>query len=238
MAREYGQYCGLSRALELVGERWALLIVRDLLVGPRRYTDLQRGMPGVPTNILSTRLKELQEAGVVRRAQLAHCGPVYELTAYGRSLEDAVLALGRWGFQALGAPGADEVVTSDSLTMAFRTAFRAEVAERTGPTTYEVHSGPIRLRLAASAAGLRVYPVGSARPVDLVGGPPPGAEPELTIAAGPGIRQVISGELSPAEAIATGVVGVLAGDPALLERFAETFHLDPGPPREPLPTLT
>src|SRR5690554_36785 len=122
-ARNYGQYCGVTTALELVGERWALLIVRDLLVGPRRYTDLKSGLPRIPTNILSTRLKELQEADIVRRVALAHCGLVYELTELGRGLEDVVLALGRWGFKSMGAPAEGDVITNDSMTMAFRTAF-------------------------------------------------------------------------------------------------------------------
>ena len=67
VARSYGQFCGLARALELVGERWALLIVRDLLVGPRRFTDLRQGLPRIPTNVLADRLKELEQAGIVRR---------------------------------------------------------------------------------------------------------------------------------------------------------------------------
>ena len=86
-SRSYGQYCGVTTAVELVGERWAMLIVRDLLVGPRRYTDLKQGLPKIPTDILSTRLKELQEGGVVRRVPLMNCGLVYELTDYGRELE-------------------------------------------------------------------------------------------------------------------------------------------------------
>ena len=69
-ARSYGQYCGVARALELVGERWTLLIVRDLLVGPRRFTDLRRGLPRIPTNVLSERLKELEHAGIVQRRML------------------------------------------------------------------------------------------------------------------------------------------------------------------------
>src|SRR5437764_13643685 len=98
-ARTYGQFCGLARALELVGERWAMLIVRDLLVGPRRFTDLSRGLPRIPTNILSERLKELEDAGVVHRRVLPRPigSVVYELTAYGADLEDAVKLLGRWG---------------------------------------------------------------------------------------------------------------------------------------------
>ena len=82
-ARDYGQYCGVTRALELVGERWALLIVRDLMVGPRRYGELSAGLPRIPTNILAARLKELQEAGVIRRIPHSRV-VVYELTPYGR----------------------------------------------------------------------------------------------------------------------------------------------------------
>jgi len=102
-ARDYGQYGGVARALELVGERWALLIVRDLLVGPRRYGELAAGLPRIPSNILATRLKELQAAGVLRRAPHSRI-IVYELTPYGHELEPVVLALGAWGaVQASGA---------------------------------------------------------------------------------------------------------------------------------------
>src|SRR5689334_21667318 len=101
-----------------------MLIIRDLLVGPRRYTDLKQGLPKIPTNILSVRLKELQDGGVVRRAPLYRTGLVYELTPYGQQLEPIVLALGRWGFAQMGEPGPEDIVTPDSLTMALRTAFR------------------------------------------------------------------------------------------------------------------
>ena len=102
-ARDYGQYCSITRALELVGERWALLIVRDLLVGPRRYGELAAGLPRIPSNILAARLKELQTAGVIRRVPHSRV-IVYELTPYGRELEPVVLALGAWGFKAMGDP--------------------------------------------------------------------------------------------------------------------------------------
>ena len=102
-AREYGQYSGITRAMELVGERWALLIVRDLLVGPRRYGELAAGLPRIPSNILAARLKELQAAGILRRAPRSRV-IVYELTPYGRELEPVVLALGAWGFKAMGDP--------------------------------------------------------------------------------------------------------------------------------------
>lgn len=212
-ARNYGQYCGVASALELVGERWALLIVRDLLVGPRRYTDLKAGLPRIPTNILATRLKELQEGGVIRRAPLLRY-VVYELTDYGRGLEDVVLALGRWGFQAMGSPEPGDVVTSDSVTMSFRTAFQAGAAAAEPPATYVVHVGDIALALQVSGEGLDV-----SRHSDFEG------PADLELATGPDIRQLISGELPAAALVASGTVQVLAGDPALLARFAATFTL-------------
>src|SRR6187455_1291233 len=115
-ARDYGQYSGVTRALELVGERWALLIIRDLLVGPRRYGELASGLPRIPTNILAARLKELQAAGVIRRAPHSRV-VVYELTEYGRELEPVVLTLGVWGFKAMGDPRDEQIITADSMTM-------------------------------------------------------------------------------------------------------------------------
>jgi DNA-binding HxlR family transcriptional regulator len=222
-SRSYGQYCGVTTAVELIGERWALLIVRDLLVGPRRYTDLKQGLPRIPTNILSTRLKELQEGGVVRRVPLMNCGLVYELTDYGRALEPIVLALGRWGFVQMGEPGIDDVVTADSLTMALRTAFRPDAAISLPPADYEVHVGDVALRVQVDADRLRIAQL--APPAPPVGGALPAGDPEIIFAAGPGIRRIISGELSPSEAIDQEVIAVVAGDATLLERFAETFAI-------------
>jgi DNA-binding HxlR family transcriptional regulator len=224
-ARSYGQYCGVTTAVELVGERWALLIIRDLLVGPHRYTDLKQGLPRIPTNILSARLKELQESGVVRRVPLLNCGLVYELTEYGRALEPIVLALGRWGFAAMGDPEAGDVVTADSLTMALRTAFRPEVAAALPPADYELHVGDVVLRAQVSGDRLDVAQV--APPSPPVGGRLPDGDPEIVFAAGPGIRRVISGELTPSAAVDEGVMHVIHGDATLLERFAVTFHIDP-----------
>jgi DNA-binding HxlR family transcriptional regulator len=229
-ARNYGQYCGVVTALELVGERWALLIVRDLLVGPRRYSDLKAGLPRIPTNILSTRLKELQSAGIVQRLPMAH-GLAYALTEYGRGLEDVVLALGRWGFQSMGDPAEGDIVTSDSMTIALRTAYRADVASRFPETAYEVHIGDVALGVRTGPRGLLIAPLpgGSGTPA------PAGIDPlaggvDLAFAAGPGIRALISGELSPANAIDDETVHIISGDAALLDRFAVTFHLDPATP--------
>ena len=102
--RSYGQYCGFARALELVGERWALLIVRDLLVGPKRFGEIQRGLPGIPTNILTTRLNELEDSGLVRRRVMARPakGVAYELTEAGATLQRRRADAGPVGGATLG----------------------------------------------------------------------------------------------------------------------------------------
>src|SRR3954453_3442009 len=139
--RDYGQYDGITRALELVGERWALLIVRDLLVGPRRYGELAAGLPRIPSNILAARLKELQAAGVIRRAPRSRI-IIYELTPYGRELEPVVLALGAWGFKAMGDPRDEQIITPNAMTISLRTAFRPQVAAGLPATAYAAHVGP------------------------------------------------------------------------------------------------
>ncbi|WAS96979.1 winged helix-turn-helix transcriptional regulator [Nannocystis punicea] len=108
--RGYHQYCGVSRALDIVGERWTLLLVRDLLLGGRRFSDLQAALPGLTPNLLSRRLKEMQKDGLVtqRRLPPPHAATLYELTPLGRELEPVVFALGRFGAHWLRAPAADE----------------------------------------------------------------------------------------------------------------------------------
>lgn len=119
--RGYRQACGIARGLDMVGERWALLIVRELLLGPKRFTDLRAGLPGASPNALTDRLHELTRAGVLRRRQLPPPAAswVYELTAWGRELEPVVLALGTW---ALGSPRADEdsFTSLDSVMLSIR----------------------------------------------------------------------------------------------------------------------
>jgi DNA-binding HxlR family transcriptional regulator len=214
-ARDYGQYGGITQALELVGERWALLIIRDLLVGPRRYGELAAGLPRIPSNILAARLKELQAVGVLRRAPHSRV-IVYELTPYGRELEPVVLALGAWGFKALGEPRQEQIITPDSMTMDLRTAFRPLVAAGLPATAYGARFGHAELLIRVDGSGLDVTRT------DVKGSD---ALVDLAFASGPGIRRLISGELAPDHAIATGVVEVLRGHGELLHRFASTFHL-------------
>ena len=213
--RSYGQYCGLARAVEVVAERWALLIIRDLLVGPRRFTDLNRGLPRIPTNILAARLKELEDAGVVRRRIVPRPAGsiVYELTEYGKELEDVVLSLGRWGARTLGNPRPDEIITVDSMIMALRTTFQAEAA-RGVRAAYELRMGTIVIHARVADGTVAVGE-----------GELPGAD--LVIEAGPALREVLAGEVSPSEAIENGSIRV-HGEPSLLAQFVQLFHIAPG----------
>ncbi len=215
-SRSYGQFCGFARALELVGERWTLLVVRDLVLGPKRFTELRRGLPRIPTNILSARLKELEDAGVLRRRVLPRpaAGVVYELTGYGQELEDIVLRLGLWGARSLGDPRPDDIVTTDSLILALRATFLPEAAGdlRAG---YQLNLGDVVVHARIDQGSLEV-------------GEGPLAGADLVIETGPAIRALLSGEVSPGEAVQTGCVR-LTGDPDLLTRFVEAFHIPPAP---------
>lgn len=212
--RTYGQYCGLAYALELVGERWALLVVRDLIPGPKRFTDLRRGLPRIPSNVLSARLKELEGGGIVRRRALPRpaAGVVYELTEYGSELEDIVLRLGLWGARSLAEPRPEEIVTADSLLVALKATFRPEAA-RELRASYELRLGEIVLHARVDKGTLAVAE-----------GPLPDAD--LTLETDLTLRALMTGELSPKEAITSGRAR-LTGNHDLLERFVEVFQIPP-----------
>ena len=211
--RGYGQYCGFARALEFVGERWAMLIVRDLLVGPKRFGELQRGLANIPSNILTARLKELEAAGIVRRSARPRPegGVAYELTPDGRELEESVIALSRWGAKRLGIPHPDEVVTNNSMAMALRSTFRPEHAVKGERIAFELRMGAIVVN-ALVRDGTVVTGTGS---LDT---------PDLVIEGGHDIRALMAGEVTPKEAVRSGIVRV-HGKRALLERFAALFRI-------------
>jgi DNA-binding HxlR family transcriptional regulator len=108
--RHYDQYCPIAHALDLVGERWALLVVRELMHGPKRYTDLAEHLSGIGTNVLAARLKDLEAAGIVERRTLPPpaASRVYELTEYGQALRPAMRELALWGARSLGPPSAED----------------------------------------------------------------------------------------------------------------------------------
>jgi len=140
--RTYGDGCAIARALDIVGERWALLVVRELLLGPKRYTDLRRGLPNASPNVLAERLRELERAGVLRRRTLPPPAGsrVYELTEWGMRLEDTVVALGLWGGPvAGGAP----VRSADSVVL----ALRAQLDPGDMRACFELRVGDERFRI-------------------------------------------------------------------------------------------
>lgn len=117
MARSYRQFCALARTMDVVGERWTLLVVRELLLGPRRYGELLSALQGMGTNLLAARLEALQEQGVIQRR-----GRDYALTERGRALEDAVLALARWGMAGITGPTTDDRLRADWYAVAMLAA--------------------------------------------------------------------------------------------------------------------
>lgn len=163
--RSYDQYCGLARALDHVGHRWTLLIVRELLLGPRRFTDLREGLPGIANNLLAARLRHLQDDGLVSRRELPPpaASTVYELTESGRELREAVHALTRWGGRwMLDGPRDDEfrpewlVVALDALG----------AGETEPDTIIEFNVGGITVRLERIEGRLAI-PDGSQRQPDV-----------------------------------------------------------------------
>jgi DNA-binding HxlR family transcriptional regulator len=144
--RTYGERCAVARALDLVGERWALLVVRELLLGPKRFTDLSAGLPNAKPSVVSQRLRELEQGGVVRHRKL---GPptgawVYELTDYGRGLEPVVMALGRWGRHLPHQPGAAHGI--DSIVLALKWRWDPELAHDLS-ASYELRLADDRFRI-------------------------------------------------------------------------------------------
>jgi DNA-binding HxlR family transcriptional regulator len=170
--RSYNEYCGLAKALDLVGERWTLLVVRNLLLGPLRYGDLLRGLPGITTNLLAKRLREMDTAGLVERVRGADTdgGHAYRLTALGQGLEPAVHALSRWGWRWMGTPGPGEHRSIEWLLVAMRGRYRGGVSLRAelvaddvpyaiilSPKRIDVTRGGVAspdLRIRGTAAGI------------------------------------------------------------------------------------
>jgi DNA-binding HxlR family transcriptional regulator len=209
--KTYDQYCPVARTLDVVGERWTLLIVRDLLMGPKRYTDLRAGLPGIATDILTARLRTLEQAGLVRRRELPPPAPatVYELTERGLELRHAILALGQAGIATLGGPKPGEDIRAERLVLGLRVSFRreefadlAEAYELTiggEPFTVDVHDGAVDTRPGtASSPAIRLR-----------------AEADT-------FARLLTGELAAGAALADDRA-VLEGEREVLERFIEAF---------------
>jgi DNA-binding HxlR family transcriptional regulator len=210
--RSYGESCAAAHALDLVGERWALLIVRELILGPKRFTDLRSGILHASSNVLAQRLRELEEAGVVRRRKLPPpaAAAVYELTDWGQELEPILAGLGRWGARSPHRPP-DAGMSIDATVLALRTMFspaaakglRATYALRVGEQTFRVRIAGGRMELEH----------GEARDADATL-----ESDQRTLGA-----LALTG-LPLAEALADGTARV-TGDEAALARFFTLFPL-------------
>lgn len=154
--RSYGQYCGLAKALDLVGDRWTLLIVRELLIREGcRYTDLLNGLPGIATNLLAERLKELEKNGIVYREEAPPpiATTLFHLTNRGKELEEAVLAIGRWGGPLLAGSGKKDVVCSHWLVLPLKLYLRDREPE-SAPVRIEIHTGDEPLTIETVGDGM------------------------------------------------------------------------------------
>jgi DNA-binding HxlR family transcriptional regulator/putative sterol carrier protein len=211
--RSYGQYCGVARGLDLIGDRWTLLLVRDLLLGPKRYTDLLDGLPGIGTNLLAARLRDLEAAGLVERRVLPPPAgsTVYQLTEAGEALQPVLIAIGRWGARFLGAPGPDEAMLPSAYFVAMRASFTPELAGGVRET-YEFRVGG-RVYQVRVDDGSCVTSEGRGGEADVV----------LTMEVDTLNGLLLEG-LSPSDAIAAGRVTV-SGDPDALTRFVSMFAI-------------
>jgi DNA-binding HxlR family transcriptional regulator len=212
--RSYSQLCGIATALDVVGDRWATLIVRDLLLGPLRFIELAEGLPGIGTNTLTARLKQLEETDVVRRRlmPLPDRGTVYELTEYGRELEPILMALGRWGTKSMGRLPPDVVAKSRWLVAAML-AFHDETRRIARPTTWELRLNDGSFTVVAEGTNLGVS----------AGEPDSADRADLAITTSDEtLHRLLTRQLTPAEAVASGAV-MLEGRASALPRLIELF---------------
>lgn len=172
--RSYGQYCGLAKALDVVGDRWTLLIVRELLIrGACRYTDLLAGLPGVATNLLADRLRELEGAGLVRRemAPPPVATTLFHLTPRGQELEPALHALGRWGGPLVAMPAKGDRFRTHWLALPVRIHLRDHTPEAQ-PVAIEVRAGGESLTIEAREGAIHTRLGAPAEPDAVMAGPP------------------------------------------------------------------
>ena len=212
IARRYDDPCGIARALDVVGDRWALLVVRELLFGPKRFLQLRSGLHGVSPNVLSQRLRDLEDAGLVRHEMLEPPASVavYELTARGLALEPVLLELGRWGSQEPVTTARELSVSA--LLLALKTVFDPAAA---ADATYAV-------RVDGQWFGLTV----AGRSVDITSGRP--RQPTVTFDTDAATRRAVAFAREPVAAAERDGRLTVHGDRAAAERFT---HMFPAPVR-------
>jgi DNA-binding HxlR family transcriptional regulator len=214
--RPHKDGCAAAHTLDLVGERWTLLVVRELMVGPKRFTDLRAGIPDISPNVLGQRLRELEDIGVVRRRQLPPpaASRVYELTDWGYELEPVLQALGRWGSRSPTMPHDGELGIS-SFVLAMRTMFSPEAAKGLR-ATYELRLGEERFHAKVGGGRFEIE-AGDAK------------DPDATIHAADhmSLVDVVFNGRSLGDALEAGEIGI-EGDKKAAERYVNLFPLPDG----------
>ncbi|HEY7136092.1 MAG TPA: helix-turn-helix domain-containing protein [Acidimicrobiia bacterium] len=219
--RSYGQFCPLARSLDVLGERWTLLVVRELLTGPKRYRDLRDALPGMWSNLLARRLRDLQAAGLVERRALppAQTRSVYELTERGRALGPALYELARFGLPYLDMPTEEQPLTAHALDSGLRALVLIEALPSHALTVHLVlDEGQWTLRVHAPQPG----PL--ADRVVVSTGPPDEADVVVRSSA-PILLWLRRHDLSYDDALAADLVHV-DGDPASVDAFLRMFGID------------
>jgi DNA-binding HxlR family transcriptional regulator len=211
--RSYGEACRFAYALDLVGERWALLIVRELLLGPKRFTDLRAGLPHASTNILSDRLRELEHNAIVRHRKLPPpaASSVYELTEWGRELEPIVTQLGAWGARS-PIPPDSRTIGPDSIVLALNSLFDAGAAGDLS-AVYELGIGEDHFRVEIAAGKL-----------DLGRGAAEDPEVILTFPDAAAMAALLAGQLELEDALASGALQIKGAKQAA-KRFLRLFPM-------------
>ena len=204
--KHYGQACAIARALDVVGERWSLLLVRELTLGPRRHRDLDTGLPGIPSNVLAARLKDLQAAGVITRRTLPAPTDVtvYELTDAGRALQPALSELLDWGLRYAPEPSEDD---ASQPAWGLLAATGRPTALPAGQTC-ELRVGPEFFYLGSDAGTL------TARR-----GPAPDGDAVVTMSAET-LYSLLTGETTVTDAVRRSTVD---GDPGVAHRALESL---------------
>jgi DNA-binding HxlR family transcriptional regulator/putative sterol carrier protein len=210
--RSYEEACGVAHAGDLIGERWALLVIRELMLGPKRFTDLRTGIPRVSPNVLTQRLQELEEAGIVHRRTLPPpaASRVYELTDWGRELELMMLQLGAWAARSPAFPR-EAPVSPDAMALMLKSLFDGAAAG-TLNAVYEVRIGGEPFRAEVHDGRFEIERGAAENPVAAIE-----AEPKI-------LPALISGELPLAKAIDAGSVKI-DGSTAAINRFLGLFAM-------------
>lgn len=211
--RSYGDACGIARALDVVGERWSLMVVRELLLGPKRFTDVRAGLPHVSPDVLAQRLRDLEQAGLIehRRLPPPYGSHVYELTARGHALEPVLIELGRWGGANAPPPGDEMCMSVDAHVVSLRTLFDP------------VRAGDFAARVELRLGDERFHVAIADGHVDAGRGELP--DPDAVIECAPRtLIDVLHGHRSLASAIDAGALRV-SGDKRAARRFTELFPL-------------